>query len=380
MLTRLFTFFLLLSLLSCSQVLDTTNNSNDSGNTKNDDGGNSSGETGNGTNDPTDEPTTLSPVLFGFWGLNGFLSDTTGATLTNDVMIPFNATIFQVSAEASHYTVSTLLPLLDETGMKVTMRLIDDDSTHTGISSGGNFDLQKWKDKIDLWDVDDPSNTGHTYAEELTSFIGETGTLVGHMILDDIANFSYNTPGALDPTGEELDEMACYSDSIFGDSLMTFVRQRCDLVPMRADGLPFECLDACVNQYTNYSEYSDGEVNSYAATVSQAASDRGLQVINGLNIADGGDGSSGQTGTTLGHYAMSAQEITDYGTVLLDRTLFPDLQIFLMWKYDGTHDWNYNTVPLNDPTAVSTYFNGTDSLNDVQGALFDLGTSAANPN
>lgn len=330
--------------------------------------GSSTSDSSTGTDTGSGE--TPSPVLFGFWGLNGFNNS---AEELNGINTQFSATVFQVSGEAVPYSINQL-GWVHDSSLKITMRFTHDYDQYKKID--GSFDINLWKADLDSWtaDADGVGAGTETFADQVIPFV-TNGTLVGHMILDDIANYSFDNPTALDPTAQELDEMACYSDSIFGDNLMTFVRQRCDLVPALPSGARYQCLDACVNQFTNYPGNPDehGDVNAYASVVAAAASDRGLQVINGLNIADGGNGDSGQAGITNNHFAMSADEITDYGTVLLDKTFFPDLQLFLMWKYDGLHDWNGNSVPLNDPTAVSSYFNGT----DVTAALKALGDAAA---
>ena len=89
--------------------------------------------------DPTDTaPATIatrSPVPFGFWGLNGFIS-TDGLA---DVAMRFNATIFQVASSAPHYTATSLLPLVRASGMQVTLRMTGD---HGDYTTSGNFDLQ----------------------------------------------------------------------------------------------------------------------------------------------------------------------------------------------------------------------------------------------
>lgn len=283
------------------------------------------------------------PVLFGFWGLNGYISSDGLA----DVATRFKATVFQVASSAPRYTTTVLLPLVKaQTDMHVTLRMTSD---HGEYTTDGNFDLQKWKDQITAWQTACAANSAHC----VQPFIDD-GTLVGHMLLDDIFTFDGN-----DPSATELDEMARYSEEIF-PGLMTFVRNKASTMPVPAGG-QYVYLDACVNQYTNYQGYSDGPIATYVAEQASAAEELGIGVINGLNIADGGDGSSGVTGWGRGKYAMSAEEITTYGEALLDRNIFPELKLFLMWEYDGQELWS------DGFTTGHTYFDQTDLQNALQG-------------
>lgn len=277
-------------------------------------------------------------LLIGFWGLNGFITEE-GLT---DVSNRFNASVFQVASSAPNYTVNTLLPLVRESGMKVTLRMSGD---HSAYTTDGNFDLEKWKTDISEWE-----NSG------VQEFIDD-GTLVGHMLLDDIDTFE-----GTNPTASDLDEMARYSKELM-PGLMTFVRQKCSNMPepIRESG-EYEYVDNCVNQYTNYQGFSDGPIDEYIIEQTAAAERFNLGMINGLNIADGGDGSSGQAGWSSGKYAMSAEEITSYGEALLD---VPDLQMFLMWEYDGEEIWS------DGITIGSDYFDQP----EIQAALASLDES-----
>lgn len=278
--------------------------------------------------------TKSQPVLFGFWGLNGYISETGLADVANR----FNASIFQVASSAPNYTVTTLLPLVQASGMKVTLRMTED---HSAYTTDGNFDLALWKAQVADW-----QDSG------VQEYI-DNGTLVGHMLLDDIDTFS-----GTDPTAADLDEMARYSKELM-PGLFTFVRQKCGNVP---EG-NYLYVDACVNQYRNYQGYSDGPVSDYIIEQTAAAQERGLDMINGLNIADGGDGSSGQVGWSAGKYAMSAEEITTYGTALLN---VPDLEMFLLWEYDAEELWS------DGVTIGSEYFDQP----ELQAALAELGQQA----
>lgn len=280
-------------------------------------------------------------VLIGFWGLNGYISESGLADVSNR----FNSTVFQVASEAPNYTVNTLLPLVRSSGMKVTLRMSGNHSVYT---TDGDFDLEAWKASISDWE-----NSG------VQEFIDD-GTLIGHMLLDDITNFSGS-----DPTASDLDEMARYSEELM-PGLMTFIRQKCSNMPEPSTPSgQYIYVDNCVNQYTNYQGYSDGPIDDYITEQTVAAQEFGLGMINGLNIADGGDGSSGQVGWSSGKYAMSAEEIRTYGEALL---AVPDVQLFLMWEYDGEEVWS------DGSTIGNEYFDQS----ELQTALAELGAAAAN--
>lgn len=275
------------------------------------------------------------PILFGFWGLNDFID----ADGLEQVQTDFNSTVFQVASSGPGYTVNTLLPLVKESGMKVTLRMTP------GPDYNNDFDLEGWKDHIDTW------------AESGVQAYIDDGTLVGHMLLDDILNFSYIS-GSTDPTGDELDEMARYSEEAF-PGLMTFVRNQATTTPVPTGG-EFTYLDAVVNQY----RYQEGDVETYVATESATADSLNVRSIYGMNIVDGGDGTSGIEGIRTEKYAMTATEITEYGEVLLAAADYP---LFLMWEFDGEDLWQDGT------TIGSDYF----SQAALKAALAGLGTIAA---
>lgn len=286
------------------------------------------------TNVRQQEDEEATPVLFGFWGLNGYW-DSAGLA---DVNNRFGATVYQVASSAPGYTVNTLLPTVRAAGMKVTLRMT------TSPDYGNDFDIDAWKTQILTW-----KNSG------VQEFIND-GTLAGHMMLDDIHNFSYISDST-NPTAAELDEMAEYSEEIL-PGLLNYVRQKATGMPVPDSG-SYTYLDAVVNQY----KASNGDVADYVAEETAKAAELNVGIINGMNIIDGGNGDSGQQGTTSNKYAMTADEITSYGEALL---AVDDLEMFLMWEYDGEQEWY-------DGTIGSDYFDQT----EIQAALSALGDTAA---
>ncbi len=255
--------------------------------------------------------TAVAP-LYGFWGLNGFVNK---AGL-QDVKQRLGLGVFHTSTRSPRYAVQTLLPLAQSAGVRVTLRLTGDHEHYT--TAGGEFDLDAWKAALEPWqDVD------------LAPFVAD-GTLVAHMLLDDIHNFA-----AQDPTAAELDEMARTS-KLMWPGLPTFVREKATRMPV-PDGGRYHHVDAIVNQY----RHREGDVVRWTEEQSRTAAALDVGVINGLNIANGGDGSSHQPGWQKGRFAMSADEIRRYGAVL---AADPRCAMFLNWEYDGEEQWSDGSI------------------------------------
>lgn len=257
---------------------------------------------------PADGP----PRLYGYWGLNGFVTPEG----LPDIQQRLGATVFHTSTRAPGFATRTLLPMARAAGMKVTLRLTGDHEHYTDPQ--GNFDINAWKAALQPWAEAD-----------LQPFIAD-GTLHAHMLLDDIHNFEGD-----DPTGDELDEMARISKVLL-PGLPTFVREKATEMPTPSAGR-YTHVDAIVNQY----RHREGDVTAW--TTRQVAHARTLDVglIHGLNIANGGDGSSKQPGWQEGRFAMSADEIRRYGAVL---TAEPRVSMFLNWEYDGEEKWSDGSV------------------------------------
>ncbi len=267
--------------------------------------------------------------LYGFWGLNGYVNPEGFA----DVRDRFGINGFMVASEKPAWAVGTLLPMVRDAGLRVNLRLAGD---HPAYTVDGDFRLELWKDRLREWD-----------GAGLEPFIAD-GTLHGHMLLDDITNFQGH-----DPTAAELEEMARFSKELF-PGLMTFVRQKATWMPT-PEGGRYLWVDAAVNQY----ESKDGPVEAYASAEAARAEALGLGIINGLNIADGGDGSSGRAGWRPKHHPMTADEIRANGRVL---ATVPGCGMFLNWEYDALEEWS-------DGSIGAPYFDQP----ELRAALVELG-------
>jgi hypothetical protein len=274
------------------------------------------------------------PLPFGFWGLNGFVYPSGLAGLRTRLGV----TVFQTATMDPAWAVTRLLPMVKRAGLRVTLRLTGDHRRYT--TPTGDFDVAAWEHVLATW-----KDSG------VQPFV-EDGTLAGHMLLDDIQNFEGRDPDAAD-----LERMGRASKAVL-PGLMTFVRERATAMPTPESGA-YEAVDAAVNQY----RAMDGDVVLYGMREVARAERLGLDVINGLNLLDGGDGSSGKPGYTAGKWAMSADEIRRYGGALL---AVPACTMFLMWEYDDQERWADGTI-------------GADWLErpDVEAALAALGEQAA---
>lgn len=268
---------------------------------------------------PAARPSASTAPRYGFWGLNGYVSPAGFA----DVKARLGVTIFQVASSDPRWAVAELLPMVKAAGLTVTLRMTDD---HEAYTVNGDFNVDAWKAQVARW-----------RGSGVQAYIDD-GTLAGHMLLDDVTNFEGH-----DPTASELDEMARYSKELM-PGLMTFVRQKATALPS-PEGGRYRYVDAAVNQY----EVMEGDVREYATHQATRAQELGIGVINGLNIADGGDGSSGRPGYRAGHHPMTAAEIRTYGDVLVR---VPTCGMFLNWEYDGEEQWSDGTIGavyLDDP-------------------------------
>ncbi len=252
------------------------------------------------------------PPLVGFWGLNGRINP---AGL-RDVRSRLGADLFHSATVDPAFATAVLLPMAREAGLKVSLRLTGDHGRYTRVN--GDFDRGAWLAMLDRWDRDD-----------VRAFVAD-GTLVGHMLLDDIYTFEGRPPDA-----EDLDALAAASHRIL-PGLMTFVREKATGLPAPRGGR-YRHVDAVVNQY----RVRDGDVQTYARDQAARSRALGLGIIMGLNIANGGDGSSGQPGWQQGRWAMSAAEIDRYGAVL---TAVPGCSMFLSWEYDARERWSDGSV------------------------------------
>ncbi len=167
-------------------------------------------------------------------------------------------------------------------------------------SSNGRFSLDKWKALVYKF-----KSLG------LTTYIND-GTLMGVFLIDEPHNKS--KWGGVEIPHATVEAMAKYVKTLW-PAMTTFVRARPTWLAKTT--MTFNYLDAGWFQYE--AQYM-GDVTLATNNEVAAAKRKGLGIVVGLNVLNGGNGSSKIRGTTSGKYKMSATEIRNYGTVLLNQT------------------------------------------------------------
>ena len=196
----------------------------------------------------------------------------------------------------------------------------------------GTFNFEKWKGMVDRFRNID-----------FSSYIAD-GTVLGHYLLDE-PNLASRWGGKIIPQ-ETVEAMAEYSKRLW-PGMTTFIR----VVPSWLANSPinYTHLDAAWAQYAAYK----GDPSQWLAKEISVAQSKGLGLMVGMNVLNGGDGSSGIHGTRGGVYNMSASELKTYGTALLSH---PYACGFVMWDYR------------------TEYFGRA----DIKGAMAELSTQARN--
>lgn len=173
----------------------------------------------------------------------------------------------------------------------------------------GSFSLTKWKALVDRF-----------RRVNLTPYIDD-GTLVGHFLIDEPQRASRWGGKVISPA--TLEAMAQYSKQIW-PTLTTFVRA--EPVWLASSAQSYRYLDAGWAQYAS----GKGNVASWVAGNVDAAMRKGLGLAVGLNVIDGGNGSSGIRGVSAGKWSMSATEVRNYGAALLNQSY---ACAFYNWTY-----------------------------------------------
>ena len=187
-------------------------------------------------------------------------------------------------------------------------------------NSNGTFSLEKFKALLSKYK-----------GLNLDSYIAD-GTLAGHMMIDEPSDKS-NWHGR--PMSYADVEQAAKASKAIWPKLPTLVRT----TPSWLKGARFRWvyLDGAWAQYSA----RKGDVNRYLDAESRAAKDQGLAMVWGLNVIDGGNGSSRRRGTSSGKYNMSAGELQKYGKTLLGAS---NTCGFLMWMYEKRYMSNSTVV------------------------------------
>jgi len=215
-------------------------------------------------------------------------------------------------------------------GARIIVKLSGSKSGFT--NADGTFNLTKWKSMIARFKT-----------VNLAPYITD-GTLIGHFLIDEPD--LEGEWGGKAVSQATVESMAKYSKGIW-PKLPTFVMARARW--LAGSSITYTYLDAAWGQYSA----RNGSLSTYVSREVSSAKTKHLGLMFGLNVLDGGNGTSGIPGYRSGHWAMSASELKTYGGALLGSTYTCG---FAMWRYS------------------SSYYGRT----DIKSAMSSLSTKAKN--
>lgn len=203
-----------------------------------------------------------------------------------------------LSGTLSPTNIVSELTAMRSRGGRVVIKLCKGRDTYVK-NADGTFSFTKWKALVDRY-----KNVN------LAPFIAD-GTVLGHYLIDE-PHRAVRWGGKIIPQAT-IEAMAAYSKRIW-PTMPALVR----VVPSWLGTAPvtYTHLDAGWLQYAS----GKGDVTQLVTAEVAAAKRKGLGLVVGMNVVDGGNGSSGIPGETPGKYAMSATELRTYGTVLLNQS------------------------------------------------------------
>jgi hypothetical protein len=173
----------------------------------------------------------------------------------------------------------------------------------------GTFSLAKWKALVNTF-----------RGIDFNSYIND-GTLMGHWLIDE-PEFPRRWGGRA-ISQQTVEEMARYSKQLW-PNMTTFVRGRPSWLAQAP--ITYTYLDAGWLQDFTFNR----DVAAWVRAEAAAAQSKGLGMIVGINILDGGNGSSGIRGWLPNHWTMTAAEIRSAGTAMLNE---PRACAFFLWTY-----------------------------------------------
>jgi hypothetical protein len=211
-------------------------------------------------------------------------------------------------------TPETLLPDLEAARRTNTRVILNLTGNEHGIRHDSGFSFERWKAKVDAF-----------RGLDFSSYIAD-GTIIGHLILDEPQDRKNWNGGVVTPS--EIDELARYSKEVW-PGMATIVRAWPDYLM----GHTYRYLDATWAQYCPHCGSTTYRlpIETFISTMVRDARAIGLALVGGLNVLDGGSGSSGILGNKEGKFAMSASEVRSWGEAYLAD---PYICGFLMWEYE----------------------------------------------
>jgi hypothetical protein len=221
-------------------------------------------------------------IVFGTWNMpNSYLNSVQTGWMNGGPLDPSNILSWLSGARAK--------------GARGVIKLCKGHDSYVK-NADGTFSLSKWKSLV-----------GRYQSVNLDPYIAD-GTILGHFLIDEPHRADRWGGKAIPPA--TLEAMAQYSRQLW-PSMSTMVGEEPRWLASFA--VTYTYLDAAWAQYTS----NKGAVADWIAAEVSAAKGKGLGLVVGMNVLDGGNGSSHIAGYTRGKYAMSASEIRSYGSALL---------------------------------------------------------------
>jgi len=209
------------------------------------------------------------------------------------------------------------------------------------VNPDGTFNLELWERQIDQYrDVD--------FSPYVTQ-----GVVLAHRLVDEPR--WPKTWGGRAISLEEIEAMARYSKSIW-PSLPTAVGSRPELLR----GFDWHYLDIAWAQWGKGSNESPSSPEQFRNENVAYAKELGLGLFFGLNVLDGGDGSSRVAGTKPAHWQMTATELQRIGATLANT---PYACALFIWRYDASYERRPDIrVALDTITSAAAGRGGTSCI------------------
>jgi hypothetical protein len=256
--------------------------------------------------------------------------ETPGATLAGIVFSSSALTVSQVNSVHTGLveapTPSNLLSLLSQLrakGGRVLIKLGGSEKSYK--NPDGTFNLTKWKAGVDRF-----------RSVNFSSYVSD-GTIVGHFLMDE-PHFTGRWGNKGIPQSV-VEEAAKHSKSRW-PNLPTLVNAPANW--LASVPVTYVHLDAAWAMYRSKTSSSPA---SWLAQQVKRAKSKKLGLVTGMNVLDGGNGSSGIRGTQPRTWAMSAAELRSYGNALLGDSY---VCAFSMWRYSDSY---YNRADVKSAMA-----------------------------
>jgi len=212
-------------------------------------------------------------------------------------------------------TPSNLLSFLSQLRQKNGRVLIKlGGSENSYKNSDGTFNLTKWKSNVDRFRNID-----------FSSYIAD-GTIVGHYLVDEP---HYKGRWGDQGISQATVEAAAQHSKLRWPNMPTLVSAPANW--LASASITYVYLDAAWATYRSKTSSNPGE---WLAQQVKRAQSKKLGLVAGMNVLDGGDGSSGIRGTQPRTWAMSAAELKRYGSALLAQSY---ICAFSMWRYSDSY-------------------------------------------